>query len=300
VPLPIRFTGPEWQDACAHALEQKFGTRWQKIPDRNQGDWGLEGFVRPDGLVVQCYADEAMSNAARTTAQCDKLTRDLQKLLKYQAPLSKHLNMQVTTYAFLVPDFEDKDVIVHVTKKRLEVLGWGLPWIADDFEIVVKDRDFIALEWEALHGNVPNYLDLGIETSALADAEQAPIGNDLLSALDRKLRAIPRLQSDDTRRQEMHALLLRSYHRAGLTLRQMDVRSPSLADRVRELRVAREATLVLRSMASDGIDDITRLSSEMAAELRAERSIAPDRVNDLAMGAIAGWLLECPLEYRST
>src|SRR3954447_21997071 len=123
------FSGGEWEEFCRQALARRHGANWQKIPSKNRGDWGLEGFVRGAGIVVQCYADDSISNADRTRHRKGKLTTDVPKLRKNSDALRERLSMVVHHYEFYVPSFDDKDLLEHADKKSEMARGWGLDWI---------------------------------------------------------------------------------------------------------------------------------------------------------------------------
>ena len=73
----------EWQDHVNRILVVHYhGTEhtYQMVPDKVQGDGGLEGFAT-DGHVYQCYCDQdSVSTADRTRKQKRKITQDLAKL----------------------------------------------------------------------------------------------------------------------------------------------------------------------------------------------------------------------------
>src|SRR5688572_20619798 len=103
-------------------MSQKFGAAWQAVPDRTQGDWGIEGFVRPDGLMLQSYATEGRTPAERSSHQKGKLTSDTQKLLKNSLELAALLDgTQAQNYVFLVPFCDDKAVVAHAQGIAKEV-----------------------------------------------------------------------------------------------------------------------------------------------------------------------------------
>jgi len=134
-------------------MSQKYGSRWQAIPARTGGDWGIEGFVRPDGLLLQSYATDGRSPSERTTYQKAKLTSDIRKLRDNSSEIQSAMGeLVIHQYVFLLPTCDDKSVIQHGERKAELVRGWGLPWIADDFHIVVQDFDFVRVEYEVLHG----------------------------------------------------------------------------------------------------------------------------------------------------
>jgi hypothetical protein len=292
-PTP-EFEGTEWEEFCREALARKYGAAWQKIPAKNRGDWGLEGFVRGQGIVVQCYADASVSNQDRTRKQKGKLTSDVPKLNKYREELAARLGMVVHTYLFLVPSFDDKDLLAHADQKAELSRGWGLPWIDPGFAIAVHDIDFLREEWDTLRGGLRAVVDL---TGAF-DAAPPPEEGDLVATLRRKLGAIPRLAGDPAQSQTWRESLLSDFvHGTGLLLR-LDQTSPQYADRITSIVDGRESRLARRTHASEPIDDLNALTVELTEAIHRDiGSIQDDDAASIAGAMVAGWLMRCPLEY---
>ena len=71
--------GEDWQRHINTLLSLRYGVRYQTIPDKDQGDWGLEGFS-DDGVAYQCYAaEEPLTVSDLTDKQRNKITRDIGK-----------------------------------------------------------------------------------------------------------------------------------------------------------------------------------------------------------------------------
>jgi hypothetical protein len=251
------FEGTEWEEFCRQALSRKYGAAWQKIPAKNRGDWGLEGFVRGECIVVQCYADDSVSNNHRTTKQKGKLTTDVPKLRKYSMQLDQVLDMVVHTYVFLVPAFDDKELLPHAKGKAEMACGWGLPWIDPSFAITVNDIDFLKEEWEALRGALRPVIDLA---GAGADHPHA----ELVETLIRKLGAIPRLAADPGRAETWRELMESNYVEGNGLMLRLDEISPEYADRITSIVAGREAQLAVRTDASQPIDDLIELTNSLA------------------------------------
>lgn len=287
------FEGTEWEEFCRQALSRKYGAAWQKIPAKNRGDWGLEGFVRGEGIVVQCYADDSLSNADRTRKQKGKLTTDVPKLRKYSEKLEKVLGMVVHTYVFLVPAFDDKELLPHAAGKAETVRGWGLSWIDASFSITVNDIDFLKEEWDALRGALRPVIDLRGPAVEPAHAE-------LVDTLIRKLAAIPRLAADPNRAEVWRELMESNYvDGTGLLLR-LDEISPEYADRITKIVAGREAQLAARTDASQPIDDLNELTHSLATAIHRDvASIDDTDAMTIAGAVVADWLMRCPLEYAA-
>jgi hypothetical protein len=288
------FDGNEWEEFCRQGCARKYGVAWQKIPAKNHGDWGLEGFVRGAGIVVQCYADDSVSNRDRTRKQKGKLTSDIPKLHKYREELKAPLGMVVHTYLFLVPSFDDKDLLAHADEKAEMARGWGIPWIDPSFHIAIHDIDFLREEWNALRGDLRAVVDLTGAADIVGPAED----NELVATLQRKLAAIPRLARDPAKARTWRDSLLSDFvHGTGLFLK-LDETSPQYADRIIKIVGGRERRLARRTYASEPIDDLNTLTAELADAIHRDiASIEDDDVGSISGAIVADWLMRCPLEY---
>lgn len=288
------FEGNEWEEFCQQALGRKYGAAWQKIPSKNCGDWGLEGFVRGQGIVVQCYADDSVSNQDRTRKQKGKLTSDVPKLQKYRDVLEAQLAMSVHSYLFLVPSFDDKDLLSHAKSKSVMVRKWNLSWIASEFEIGVHDMDFLREEWEVLRGGLRHLVDL----AAATPLPPVPNTGKLTSTLTRKLAAIPRLAANAARAEDWRRSLIDDFVRGGGLLLELNDLRPEYADRITQIVDGREARLERRTHASEPVDDLNALTSDLAEAFHRDISALDDADAQRIAGAVvADWLMRCPLEY---
>lgn len=288
------FEGNEWEQFCRQALACRHGTNWQKIPSKNRGDWGLEGFVRGAGIVVQCYADDSISNMDRTRHQKGKLTADIPKLRKNSDVLRERLRMIVRQYDFLVPSFDDKDLLEHADRKAEMVRSWSLDWIADDFRITVQDLDSLHEEWLVLRGGVRALLGLDIDDAT----SDVPAGGELVETLERKLAGIPRLTNDPDGQRGWRTFMLDDYTHGSRLLTQLEDRSPQYADRITRLIGTREQRLARRSSAAEPLDDINALTDQLADAIHREiATIEDDHAQRMAGAVVADWLMRCPLEY---
>lgn len=286
------FEGSEWEEFCRQALARKYGVAWQKIPSKNQGDWGLEGFVRGEGIVVQCFADDSVSHSDRTRKQKGKLTSDIPKLRKYSDALSARLHMIVHTYLFLVPSFDEKELLKHADVKAELARSWGLQWIDANFAISIHDIDFLSEEWQALRGGLRPVLEI--------DEPENPVEPDgeLVATLVRKLEAIPRLAANPDQAHTWQQDLLVDFVRGSGLLLKLDDLNPDYADRITRIIDGRESRLARRTTATEPVDDLNRLTSELADAIHRDlTSIDDGDVLSIAGRTVADWLMRCPLEY---
>jgi hypothetical protein len=287
--------GQDWEDFCVLALEHRHraGPQFQKVPARFSGDWGLEGFVR-DRSLYQCLGDESgTAYKQRSEAQQNKLHRDIPKLQKNAIAIAQVVGVGIESYQFLVSELKDKEVVRCAGNWTEKVRDWKLPFLADHFEIVVKDIDHFAVEWQIFHGSVRPKLAL-----AATDPEDHDLGiwkagePALITTLDSKLNSIaPNAKAVWIDRLVRYRVMQLDRMRALES-------HPALWQRVREINEAREVTLDFRSAATDPHRDIQDLAEAHRADLCAElASLSLGDATSLAWGSVGEWLMRCPLKY---
>jgi hypothetical protein len=288
--------GDEWERFCVQALEYRHKTDFQKVPARHRGDYGLDGYIR-SSTVFQCYGDQAgTSSTERAKAQKRKLNTELPKLKRNAAPIKALVGTGVQNYVFLVSQLNDKSVVEHAGEWTATVLTWKLDYLADDFAISVKDIDYLKAEWDLLYGALKAKLALVFETATdEAVSSWRESENELTTTLRRKLVKIAGPDAVD----HWDEMLVRE------RLTELDLMASlrgygDIWQRVRELRAAREDGLGFRSVAPSPAADVLALQADYARELRDEvSSLQSDNAASLAWGAIADWLMRCPLDYAT-
>ena len=150
--------GPkEWQERIILLLKRRYGaTGFQEIPDRDRGDYGLEGFAR-GGSAYQCYAaEEPLSTNELYDKQRNKITRDINKFKNNQVDLVKIFGpTKISRWILVVPRWESKDILKHAEKKAEEIRNANLLYVADDFCVHIATEEYFAVERQSL-------LDVGL------------------------------------------------------------------------------------------------------------------------------------------
>nr|WP_244292152.1 hypothetical protein [Vibrio cidicii] len=131
--------GDSWEGIIQSVFKHKYDTYQEMVA--SPGDLGIEGFVLDEGILIQCYCpDENYNTKTLYEKQRDKMTVDLNKLSKNQHEISMHLGeAKISQWIFITPEIAKHDLHVHARTKTKEILALNLPFIADDFQILIKD-----------------------------------------------------------------------------------------------------------------------------------------------------------------
>lgn len=283
--------GPEWQDFCVQLLRLRYlGHELHEVPDRHQGDLGIEAFTQ-DGCAFQCYAaEEPLAVEDLYGKQRDKLTKDLSKLRDNSGRFVELLGEVVLDrYVFMVPRHDSRKLVAHAQAKALEVISWDLPFIADSFFITVETADSYERERQLL-ASVPLADLLPSESteppdrSLLADAREKLTSAGMAGAtLDRVLEALEQ-----------------QYVAGENSLQALRDRYPTHWKAIANVRSAKESRLVLQYPPESSVP--SSLMSSIAGDLSEEiQQVAPPigkSVADLiAWASVADWTMRCPLRF---
>ncbi|WP_190264635.1 hypothetical protein [Glutamicibacter nicotianae] len=296
------WNGTEWQEYCILLLQKRYATKnshnLQLVPDRHNGDLGIEAFSL-DGVAYQCYAaEEPLAVDACFAKQRDKLTVDLGKLNTYKKEMHKMLGSVVLRrYVFLVHRHDSRQLIRHASKKSAEVVEWKLPFIDPDFRIVVETDNDYAIERESLHAIPPPLID----PPELTDGDQKTwvAGNQ-----DLRQTAYTKLEKIQTSRGAIDGVLealTKQYLLGENTLERLRAVSPEAYRGIISSRAQKEDLLALEY--PPGLDDsrgkLAEIAKEFSESLSREYPILGDSTaKTLAWAAVADWLMRCPLDFE--
>lgn len=168
------FNGDTWEDLCQLVFKSKYGDQnYQEMP-ASPGDFGIEGVIKNNGVAFQCYCpDKHYTQKELYGKQRDKITKDLNKLKKYEADIESRIGSnKIKEWIFLTPLITDNELLKHSQIKQEEVKLWTLSIIASDFKVILKDADFYAKEIHEIQSAKGNKL---IFLSSLDDIENTPM-----------------------------------------------------------------------------------------------------------------------------
>lgn len=293
--------GTEWQDFCMLLLRKRYDDHtFQEMPDRHGGDLGLEAFTH-DGCAFQCYAaEEPLGTNDLFEAQRDKLTKDLGKLKKNEVNLAKVLGtVKISKYVFMVHRSDSRKLVEHATTKAEEVRGWGLPFIADDFCIIVVTDDYYAAEREAIAA-IPEQLVQADEIGG-PEVEDWQVQNQpLVAGAIGKLRGVG---LDGAPLDRYVEALLTQYLEGENALEKLRQRYPEHWQAVSLLKSAKEKRLALEYPETSAGDAtlIVRVTDDLAEEVRkVAPAVSQALAERFAWAAVADWLMRCPLRLTGS
>jgi hypothetical protein len=297
-----RLSGIEWQDWADKLLQLHYGpTEYQKIPDTDRGDVGIEGFTISTGHAYQIYGPiEPLSTQERYEKLRTKMTTDLRKFRQNREQLQKIFGtVKITRWVLLVPHYESKKIVQHATKKTQEIIDAKLPYVSADFRVFINDEDAFAVERDKLINAVTQGLSIvGPDINQDQILEWADENDSLVQTIEDKVSKINDLKTDDDRRKfrdEIIRLYLDGQNVSD------ELRShPIIYENIWRLKNQKERHLSMMTMMSRGtnMDVMRECLRDIQEAVKCEvRGIAPTTAEAVAFGTVSGWIIQCPLDF---
>ena len=293
------WSGDDWESYCHELLAARHGPDYQRVPDTVAGDWGIEGYVphASQGHLYQCYAaEEPLSTSELYEKQRKKMTADISKL-KANLPdvASLLVPAKVSRWVLLVPRVEDKQILVHASNKAAQIRKLCDPAVSDDFSIRVHTAD-----------------DFPTERRLIGDGQRLPMpepvfddGMPLLDPgisteeLDVKLGKLATVAGPgviDSLRREFLVRHVRG-SQVDRNLRQFH---PVPWERWNHARRSLENSLTIDQHTNPAPphERMSVLEERLAEHARTSvPGIGLVHSEELARGTVAGWLVDCPLDF---
>lgn len=194
-------SGQDWQQYVIRLLTLRYGFNLVEVPDTGGGDRGVEAFSL-DGAAYQCYAPQQLMKIGDLyKAQKKKIDDDIAKFIENKDDLEKIFTARIRRWILVVPRLSSYRLNQHCKKKAAEVLAAKLPYVGDDFEVLVATEAHFPVEVEKLlsSGAVQLQLD-GAGQVTSTDVDQWITGNSkFVQVIDGKLKALPDFASAEER-----------------------------------------------------------------------------------------------------
>jgi hypothetical protein len=299
-----RLCGDDWQKWANQLLLRRHGeAEYQRIPDQDRGDAGIEGFTISSGHAYQAYGpEEPLTTAERFKKHQTKMTTDIRKFIANRETLSRLFGaIRIKRWILLVPYFDSKDIVAHAATKSREVAAAKLPYVyPESFRVCVEDEEDFACERELLMNSGLAQVHAVAEEATPKDASTWAETNDpLVQKLRGKLVKIPTMASGG----KLDAFVLemiKHYLNGQNTLEELRQQCPNIYETVRRTISEKERYLVIQSMLREGSNRalLQKALGEISDSVKAHvRGITLGTVESLAHGCVADWLIRCPLDF---
>jgi hypothetical protein len=289
--------GKEWQRYSKQLVQVRhLPQNVQDVPDRVQGDAGLE-FITNDGCCYQSYAPEETSDVAKAaSAMKSKGARDLRKLVKNKEAIAKILGQRkISNWILFCPFLDNNDVIASIQTVAEEIRQAKLPFLADNFSALVQCQEDFETEYQQLRTKSVGPPAI-IQKPSVDQLEQEE------SKLDQRVedklkRAFP--ADGEARRQKRKKLYVYAHVQRENVLSDLRDGFPDFWEASTECIDAEERRLEMAGAEGDTAPQ--QINSSMNRVESALKSQVPGlsetQVTSISQGQVGTWLIECPLDF---
>jgi len=296
-----RLSGEQWQTWANQLLMAHYGPGgYQPIPDTDRGDAGIEGFSL-SGHAYQAYGpeDEPLSTYERYERHRSKLTTDIKKFIDNRIVLGQLFgNIRISRWILLVPHSDSKEIIRHASKKTQEVIDATLPYVTDDFCILVYDESAFPVERDVLLNARISTIELDNGRTAEKEiVEWADKNDKLVKVIDDKANRLSTL-SDDVARAAFRKSIIKAYLDGQNILD--DLRKyPMAYEAIRKIKSDKEMYLSLEiaSLANANPEILRKSLEELRTSTRKVPGLSDGLMEGIAWEAISDWIIRCPLDF---
>lgn len=299
------YDGDSWEALMQICFRLKYESEYYQPVPASSGDCGIEGFTK-NGKVFQCYCpDNNLSSRDLYEKQRDKITTDIKKLNLYQKKLSRFLNgTLIKEWIFVTPESRMNDLVLHCNGKTDEILKLNLPIIDPTFKVIIHDIDNFARE-------IPIALNADGQ-KLLIDKEQLD-GGSLIKWKDQEIDLVSNAIRKHTKRFPVNASgVEEKVNKLTDATIESFLDQTTILSRWRQLHPDDyEKFLILFSQIEKEIEELCMFPTDDINLLyRQLRSLVKEKltgnfgylneitIDNLTNGAIADWLLRCPLDFE--
>lgn len=307
-------TGNAWEDLCAQCYRIRYqADHYKDIPAVQGGDAGIEGFTL-SGVVHQCYCPEReYSDNELYTHQRDKLTADIDKLMKNAKRLKELGVPPVVEWHLDIPEYRDTRIITHAQSKQQEVLQAkkdvpsNYEHIADDFKIIIKRADDFMPEISRILRTNLTDVRLNLAVQHIDTPDWSKCDSEKVENIRRKIKAVMHIDDDsDEALNSVINIYVGCYICGVENMNRLRVGFPEIHEGIFQLEQSYKREVSIKTLMNTGRSLNQTLFSSILDEFQAKlekdfsRMFTVASIGELKQDLIASWLADCSMEFRST
>lgn len=300
------FNGSTWEGLCQQVFKRKYEKECYQQMHASPGDFGIEGYTVSTGWAFQCYCPE--KHYERTELyekQRDKITKDLGKLKIYQKDLQDRLgSTKLCRWVFVTPEIDRNDLLKHAKAKEAEVRGWSLPFLEDDFTVLLQDGDHYIVEINEIRAAAGEALVFDEAPPVLAKltGEQETYEKNIYRKCELRLAPHSGRLSYGEQVQRFSQITIESFLAADGYLRHIAMTSPPTYIKLIRLINEYEQHVIETSFTWTGTAEELTTQVREGLERRISAELAPgfdvSNASKVARYMTARWLAVCELNYE--
>lgn len=289
-----------WENYFKDILRRFYGpSNFKDIPDSYGGDFGIECYSF-SGHAFQCYLPEQLTDKQKLTkAQKNKIRKDIQKLTVKNVKEFSILfeGTQLSRWILATPAYVDSDMALYCSSKSVKVRKIKLPYLSDDFQILLQTESDYKSEVKSLRQDV---YQLCLDFSHVDNEEADGWINNNLEFLEKLNLKLPKVVGQE-KLTDTKSFLIQKYLGFQNLLDHLRTEWPDIHAKIIELINNRRSYLESRFLTDSSkqpgniiTSEIQKLKDDIADEIP---TIKKSDLELITWGVIADWLIRCPLDF---
>ena len=305
-------SGNAWEELCVQCYRLRYqDDNYTFIPATQGGDAGIEGYTS-SGIVHQCYCPEReYSDDDLYEHQRNKLTTDIEKLMKNRERLKALGVPPIAEWHFDIPEYKDSRIISHAESKRQEVLKAKkanpdcFNHISEDFKIYIKiAEDFSPEISRIIRTSITNMrLNLAVKHQEVPDWSKCD--SQKVANIRRKIKAVMQVGDDNDSDLNYIINTYIDYYIAGMEImNKLQIDFPEIYEDLYKLEQSykKEVSIKTRMNTNKELnqDLFGKILNEFQEKLEKDFShmLTQASIVELKHDLIAQWLADCSMEFR--
>jgi hypothetical protein len=206
--------------------------------------------------------------------------------------------LKMKRWVFFVPLFDSKEIVAHAAKKTQEVIDAALPYVDNDFHVVVIEESGFSVARDQLLGATTQGLKVQTPPVTAEDVDTwSQLNDGLLGVLKEKLAKLPTLHTQADR--DKFAIKVLEWYLTGQALLERLRNYPQVYEKVIATKSHREQYLSMGALQGSASNVVFRETfSDFQETLQREaKELHSFCAEQLAAEAVADWLMRCPLQF---
>ena len=274
---------------------------YRDVPDQHIGDFGIECYSL-SGHVFQCYLPEQLADIKKLVeSQRAKINKDIKKFtVTYVGDIKKLFGkLVISRWILATPVNNSAKLAQFCAQKSIEVRNLKIPYISDDFEILIHTEKEYPIEINYLKKE-SYQLSLDFEGTSIEGAASWIDDNvEFLSKLDMKL---PKIYKEQNRIIEIKKFIVQKYLDYQNLMDLLRLEWSDIYASVFSCIQHRENSLIERFILDSNEtlpgeiikEEMTKLDNNIMEEVRSFKGTDLEKIK---WGVIADWLIRCPLDF---
>lgn len=305
-------TGNAWEDLCVQCYRIRYqNDDYTAIPAVQGGDAGIEGFTNK-GIVHQCYCPErAYPDSELYNHQRDKLTTDIEKLMKNADRLRALGVPPVVEWHLNIPEYKDSRILAHAETKRQEVVKAknnkpaDYLHIADGFRIVIKTADDFTPEISRIIRTTLTDMRLNLAIQHSDTPDWTKCESEKVANIRRKIKAVMLVNDDANEALNQVVGIYVDCYISGLEImNNLRIRFPEIYEDVFQLEQSYKREVSIKTLMNTDKTMNRLLFENILSDFQSKlerdfsRRFTDASIGELKQDLVAQWLADCSMEFR--